>query len=60
MGEVLIYNFVTETLTTHTFDSMIEAEDFAYHYDASEDEEVCIGNGVMCMELSDYCCYCFG
>ena len=57
MYRIDIYNFVTEEMTTYTFASLLEAEDFAGNYKATEDEEINIGTDLFGMEWSDYLCF---
>lgn len=60
MGEVIIYNFVTNEVKTYSFEDWMDAYNFACDYQATDEEEVNIGNGLCCMELSDYFCACAG
>ena len=52
-----IYNFETDEMKRFAFESLLDAEDFASNYPATDDEEINIGNDLFGMEWSDYLCF---
>lgn len=59
MTYIYVYNWETKEMKEFAFEWTYEAEDFASRYELGEDEELCISDGTICMEYSDYLCMCF-
>lgn len=57
---VWIDNFETNEMKKFEFDSFMDALNFAESLPYSEDVEICIGDEICAIELSDYYCMCFG
>ncbi len=49
-----IYNFETDEMKRFSFETLLEAEEFAGDYSITEDEEINIGNDTFGIEWSDY------
>lgn len=54
---ITIYNFKTNEMKKFPFNKLIDAEEFASNYSATDDEEISIGNDRFGMEWCDYLCY---
>ena len=53
-----IYNFETTEIKRFSFETLLEAEEFAGDYPINEDEEeINIGNDIFGMEWTDYLCW---